>query len=54
MEIDSMYLELSFDKAGIRDSQKRLKELIDELAVEPLKSYQDTLADKFDLIEKSS
>ena len=52
MEIDPLYLEISFEKAGIRNSQKRLKSLIDELVVEPLKEHQDALADKFELVQE--
>jgi hypothetical protein len=46
------YLELSFDRAGIRDSEKRLKGLITEVAIDPLKSYQHELDEDFDRIEE--
>ena len=49
MKIDPVYLELSFEKAGIRNSQKRLKGLIGELAAEPLKVHQDALNGEFAL-----
>jgi hypothetical protein len=52
MKIDPVYLELSFEKAGIRNSQKRLKGLIGELAAEPLKVHQDALNEEFALVQE--
>jgi len=52
MMIQHNYLEISFDDAGIRNSQKRLKGLISELAVEPLRAYQDDLTGEFDAVEE--
>ena len=52
MNINPNYLELSFEKSGIRNSQKRLKELITEVAIEPLKAYQDDLRHKLSLVEE--
>lgn len=52
MDIDPLYLEMSFEKAGIRNSLKRLKSLIEELAVEPLKEHQDALTDQFDRVQE--
>lgn len=46
------YLALSFDKAGIRDSQKRLKDLIQEVAIAPLTDFQDELLGDFDQAEE--
>jgi hypothetical protein len=51
MNINPSYLEISFDKVGVRDSQKRLKEMIGELVVEPLKSYQDELLHQVPLVQ---
>src|SRR5690349_13308091 len=51
MNINPSYLEISFDKVGVRDSQKRLKEMIGELVVEPLKSYQDELLHQLPLVQ---
>lgn len=52
MNINPNYLELSFEKSGIRNSQKRLKELITEVAIDPLKAYQDDLRHKLSLVEE--
>lgn len=52
MQIDPVYLEIAFDKAGVRNSQKRLATLIEELAVEPLKAHHDRLSGQFDLVEE--
>jgi hypothetical protein len=52
MNIDSTFLEISFDAAGIRDSQKRLKSLIAELAVEPLKQHPEAFTHQFELVEE--
>jgi hypothetical protein len=51
MNINPSFLEISFDKVGVRDSQKRLKEMIGELVVEPLKAYQDELLHQFPLVQ---
>ncbi|MFZ4827221.1 MAG: hypothetical protein ACOYLB_07690 [Phototrophicaceae bacterium] len=40
MNID-MYLEISFDNVGLRDSQKRLKEIIKEVAIDPIEDFQE-------------
>jgi len=52
MNINPTYLELSFDKAGIRNSQKRLKQLIRDVAIDPLKNHQDDLRHKLSLVEE--
>lgn len=52
MNINPTYLELSFEKVGIRNSQKRLKELIRDVAIEPLKEHQDDLRHKLSLVEE--
>jgi hypothetical protein len=51
MNINPTFLEISFDKVGVRDSQKRLKEMIGELVVEPLKAYQDELLHQLPLVQ---
>lgn len=51
MNINPTYLEMSFERVGIRDSQKRLRELITEVAIEPIKDYSDELQHKFSLVE---
>lgn len=51
MNINPTFLEISFDKVGVRDSQKRLKEMIGELVVEPLKEHQDALLHQFPLVQ---
>lgn len=51
MSIDK-FLDLSFDRAGIRDSEKRLKGLITEVAVDPLGQYKKELSGDFDAIEE--
>ena len=52
MIIEAKYLDITFDKAGIRNSQKRLKGLIEELAITPLQPYHDTLRGNFELVEE--
>ncbi|MBC7869747.1 MAG: hypothetical protein H7Y09_02820, partial [Chitinophagaceae bacterium] len=52
MNIDPKYLEMSFETAGIRDSQKRLKSLIAEMAVTPLKQYQQAFNGDFDFVDE--
>lgn len=52
MNINPTYLEINFDNAGVRNSQKRLKQLISELAVEPVKAFQDDLQHKLTLVEE--
>lgn len=52
MNINPNYLEISFEKSGIRNSQRRLKELIIEVAIDPLKAYQDELQHKLSLVEE--
>ena len=44
MNINPKYLEISYEKTGIRNSQKRLTELIEDTVVEQLKEFQDELA----------
>lgn len=51
MSIDEKYLSISFDGVGVRNSQKRLQGLINELAIEPLKDHRDSLAGKFEQVE---
>lgn len=50
--IDPIYLEINFDKAGVRNSQKRLKQLITDFAIEPLKEHQEDLLHKLNLVEQ--
>ena len=52
MNIDTRYLEISFDKVGLRDSQKRLKEIIQEIGIDPLENFQDELMEQFELTEQ--
>lgn len=52
MHINPTFLEISFDGVGFRNSQKRLRALITDLAVEPLKAHQDELNHKFNLVEE--
>ena len=52
MNINPTYLEISFERAGVRNSQKRLKELIRDFAIEPLKKHQDDLRHKLALVEE--
>ena len=53
MTIEATYLDISFDKAGVRDSQKRLKEQISKLAVEPLEAFQTELTGEFEIVEEA-
>lgn len=52
MTVNPKFLDITLDTAGIRNSLKRLKSLIDEFAVDPLKFYQDELTGDFPLIEE--
>jgi hypothetical protein len=52
MNIDPQYLDISFEGIGVRNSQKRLKSLINDLAVEPLNQYQDPLLNRFDMVQE--
>lgn len=52
MNVDTRYLELSFEKVGLRDSQKRLKEIIQEVGIDPLDNFQDELMEQFELTER--
>jgi hypothetical protein len=52
MTINPKYLDLTLDTAGIRNSLKRLKSLVDEFAIDPLKEHQDDLIGNFTLIEE--
>lgn len=52
MTADPQFFEISFERAGVRNSLKRLKDLIEQLAVEPLKAHHQDLAGDFDLIEE--
>ena len=52
MTVNPKYLDITLDTAGIRNSLKRLKSLIDEFAVDPLKQYQDELSGDFPQIEE--
>lgn len=49
--IHPKYLDISFESVGIRNSQKRLKGLIAETAVQPVKEFEDELLNNFDLVE---
>lgn len=51
MNINPNFLEMSFENIGIRDSQKRLKQLITDLAVNPLRDYHEGLLHKFSMVE---
>ncbi len=46
------YLDLSFERVGIRDSEKRLKGAIIEAAVEPLRAFRLELEGDFDTLEE--
>jgi hypothetical protein len=52
MSVNPKFLDITLDTAGIRNSLKRLKGLIDDFAVEPLKDYQDELTGDFMLVEE--
>lgn len=52
MNINPNYLDMPLEKAGIRNSQKRLKQLIVDYAIEPLKEYQDDFLHKLNLVEE--
>jgi len=52
MSTDAKYLSISFDGVGVRNSQKRLQGLINELAIEPLKDHRDSLAGQFEQVEE--
>jgi hypothetical protein len=45
------YLDISFESVGIRDSQKRLKGLIAEAAVQPVREFESELLNNFELVE---
>lgn len=51
MSMDAKYLEIAFDRGGVRNSQKRLKSLITELAVDPLEKYQTDLSGQFERVD---
>lgn len=52
MHINPGYLEISFENAGVRNSQKRLRSLIETLAIEPLKEHQEDLLNRFSMVEE--
>lgn len=52
MTVDPKFLDIQFEKAGVRNSLKRLKSLVEELAVEPLKQHQNELSGDFEQIEE--
>lgn len=52
MTVDPKYLEIEFEKAGVRNSLKRLKSLVEELAIEPLKQHQEELSGDFETVEE--
>lgn len=52
MTVNPKYLDITLDTAGIRNSLKRLKSLIDEFAVDPLKQFQEELSGDFTQIEE--
>lgn len=49
--LDTKYTEISFDGIGVRNSQKRLAGLILDLAVMPLRQFQDELRGEFDIVQ---
>jgi hypothetical protein len=51
MSIETKYLEIAFDRGGVRNSQKRLKSLITELAVDPLEKHQAALNGQFERVD---
>ncbi len=50
MYIDPKFFEMTFEAVGVRNSQKRLKSLIADQAVEPLNHFQDELHYNFELV----
>ena len=52
MNINPDFLEINFENAGVRNSQKRLKSLIEDLAVEPVKEFHEDLTHKITLVEE--
>ncbi len=51
MTVDPKFLEIEFERAGVRNSLNRLKSLITELAIEPIKHYHE-LNGQFETIEE--
>jgi hypothetical protein len=51
MNINPNFLEIDFENIGVRNSQKRLKSLIEDVAVTPVKQYHEDLTHKFTLVE---
>jgi|GEM_PF-956764 len=52
MTVDPKFQDIQFERAGVRNSLKRLKSLIEELAVEPLKQHQNELNGDLETVEK--
>ncbi len=52
MTINPTFTDISFENIGVRNSQKRLKQLINDLAVEPLKDHSQELMHKFHQVEE--
>ncbi len=52
MTVDPRFLEIEFERAGVRNSLKRLKSLVEEFAVEPLKQHPDEFMGDFSTIEE--
>ncbi|NJL58004.1 hypothetical protein HC928_24950 [bacterium] len=51
MSIDQTLLDMNFEAVGVRNSQQRLRSLIAELAIEPLKRQHSILANDFERTE---
>jgi len=51
MTAEAKFFDIDFEGAGVRNSQKRLKSLIIDYAIQPLKQYQNELSDQFELVE---
>lgn len=52
MNINPDFLEINFENIGVRNSQKRLKSLIEDLAVDPVKQFHEDLTHKISLVEE--
>lgn len=52
MSVESKYLDIPLEGVSVRNSQKRLKQLISDLAVSPLERYQEELTDEFITVEE--
>lgn len=52
MNTNPQFFDISFERVGVRNSLKRLKDLIEQLAVEPLKTHHRELSSDFDKVEE--